>query len=128
MISLKGISILVVDDEKDLREILNDELSFFGATVTEAENGAQAFELLKKQRFDVLLSDIRMPVADGLQLLNNIKKGLSEKPKIFLNSGFNDITEDTAKSLGVIEIFTKPFKVDEMVESIADALALKKAA
>lgn len=124
MISLAGKLILVVDDEQMLREILVDELSMLGAQVLESENGTLAFELLKKRNFDVLISDVRMAGGDGLKLLNNIKEYLPIKPKLFLCSGFNDITKDSAKFLGVIEVFPKPFDADKIAQSVSEALQI----
>ncbi|MGZ3649575.1 MAG: response regulator [Bdellovibrionota bacterium] len=124
MISLKGKSILVVDDEPGIRELLSDELSEFGANVVCAENGSIAFGLLKKQQFDVVISDVKMAGGDGLTLLKDMKENLAARPKIFLNSGVDDVSKETANFLGVVEVFSKPFKINKIVQSIAAALGI----
>ncbi len=123
---LEGKSIMVVDDDRMLREILRDEFVFQGAKVTEAPNGSVAFDLLKKQPFDAVVSDVRMPDGDGRTLIRNIQSQLTRKPKVFLHSGFHDIPAEEAKKNGVIQIFSKPFDLDALVESLAEALKVKR--
>ncbi len=122
MTLLIGRTILVVDDEQDLREILCEELSAFGAKVSMAPSGRVALDLLESDKFDVLISDVRMADGDGITLLTQLKDKVAVKPKIFLCSGYNDITKESARGLGVIEIFSKPFQIDKMVRTIADSL------
>ncbi len=123
MKALDKISILVVDDEEALREILIEELTYHGATVVGADNGTLAFELLKKQTYDVVISDVRMPGGDGINLLKDIDRALFPKPKIFLCTGFSDLSELNAKNLGVLEVFPKPFDMEKMVQSVFKALS-----
>jgi CheY-like chemotaxis protein len=119
---LKGKKILVVDDEDFLREVLTEILSDAGAETQNAENGHDAFEILKKQHFDAVISDIRMPGGDGITLVENISQSLTDKPKIFLCSGFNDLPPEKAKKLGVVEVFPKPFSSDQLVIRVAEHL------
>ncbi len=119
---LIGITILVVEDERDLRDVIMECLEFRGATVVGVENGLLAFELLKKSYFDVVLSDVRMPGGDGIELIKNINQSLSPKPKVFLYTGYADITEQEAKLLGAIRIFPKPFDMKEMAIIIRQSL------
>ena len=120
---LKGVSILVVEDEVDLREIIAEILMSEGAVVSQAENGNRAFALLQKNDFDVVISDVRMPGGDGVDLLHCIDKNIPLKPKIFLCSGYNDLSPGDATKLGVIEMFSKPFNLTSMITSIARSVA-----
>jgi len=120
--SLQNKRILLVDDEDFLREVLSEIFNSAGAITTTAENGSIAFDLLQKDRFDVVISDIRMPGGDGLSLVENINTQLDYHPKVFLCSGFNDIPAEKTNTLDVVEIFTKPFSVDKMIESVSKAL------
>jgi DNA-binding NtrC family response regulator len=120
--SLSGKTILVVDDEEMLREILAEELMGRGATVFCAENGASALSLVRQRKFDAVISDVRMPGGDGISLIKSIREELLVKPKVFLCSGFNDLSKEDARDMGVIEIFGKPFKCDLIVRSVAKAL------
>ena len=68
---LLNVSILLVDDEVDLREIISEEFTSAGALVTCAENGRKAFEVLQKNKFDIVFSDVRMTGGDGIELIQN---------------------------------------------------------
>lgn len=120
---LKGISILVVDDEQDLRDTVMEIFEAEGAKVFGAHDSQSAFAMIQKQKFDVVMSDVRMPGGDGVDLLHHIEKSLTSKPKIFLCSGYNDLTPLDATRLGVIEMFSKPFNLNNMITSIARAVS-----
>ncbi len=74
MIDKNQISILVVDDEEDIRDVLEIALKDIGYTVFLAENGEKAFEIFKSERPDIVITDIKMPVMDGIELLKRIKQ------------------------------------------------------
>jgi len=65
--------ILIADDEKNIRELLRDELADRGSRVAVAENGLNALALLEKEEFDVLLLDLNMPGLAGLEVLKKLK-------------------------------------------------------
>ena len=69
---LKGKRLLIVDDEPDLREMLEFEFEMSGASVETAMNGRDALEKFKHQAFDLIISDIRMPGGDGVELIKNL--------------------------------------------------------
>lgn len=119
---LQDKRILLVDDEDFLREVLCEIFNSHGAITRSAENGTIAFDLLKSDHFDAVISDIRMPGGDGLSLAENINTRLHYRPKVFLCSGFNDIPPEKTETLDVVEIFSKPFSVDKMIESVSKAL------
>ncbi|MCX5807013.1 MAG: response regulator [Proteobacteria bacterium] len=66
--------ILIVDDDKDIRLLLNFILSKAGHIVMQAANGAEALELINKYRFKLIISDFKMPVMDGYELVKRLKK------------------------------------------------------
>ncbi len=68
------IHILVVDDEQDIREMVCRHLRFLGYSVSMAGNGKEALDKLAGEKFDIVISDIMMPVMDGVELLRNIRK------------------------------------------------------
>lgn len=117
MKALDGKRILVVDDEKLLREILRDEFANSGATCEEAENGNTALAMAKKNSYDIIVSDIRMPHGDGLHLLAEVIK-LPQRPMFFLCSGYADITRDEALRKGAKDLFSKPFDPQELVDAV----------
>lgn len=115
--------ILIVDDEDLLREILVEDLTSAGASVLDAANGTIAFDLLQKEKFDAVVTDIRMPGGSGIKLIKNIKAHFqSEGPQIFVCSGYNDMTLDETESLSVSYTFNKPFDRETFIQTLADYL------
>jgi hypothetical protein len=111
-------TVLVVDDEPMLREILRDVFELEGATVFEASNGTEAFELLQHESVHVVVSDIRMPGGDGIELLRNLRKRESNTPVVLLITGFTDLSTDAAYDIGADAILSKPFDVSELLERV----------
>ena len=102
--------LLVVDDEESLRTILRDELSHRNYVVKDAENGSTAIEILKAERHDVVLLDVRMPEMDGLEVLRLIRKD-NLANKVIMLTGVDElkIARDSLKS-GANDFMTKPFQ------------------
>lgn len=82
MKTLSQKKILVVDDEELLREIISEELSYYGAVVDTAENGKAALPLLKNNKYDALITDVRMPGGNGVELIKTITS-LNIRPPFF---------------------------------------------
>lgn len=113
---LKGKTLLVVDDEADLREIVSSELEFMGATVFQAENVSNAKSIMEQHKIDLIVSDIRMPGGTGVDLLNYIKAKSLNVPPIILITGFADITVEDAFNQGAEALLSKPFKLEELIQ------------
>jgi len=112
-----GKTIIVVDDEIDLREIVSEHLQMHGARVLEAENGTQAFEIATSQRPDAIISDVRMPNGDGVELLKRLRASQFATPPAFVfMTGYADITSDEVAKLGAQGMIGKPFKLQELNE------------
>lgn len=121
--NLDSKKILVVDDEADLREIVSSELEFMGANVFTAENVTEAQKILKENKIDLVISDIRMPGGTGIDLLDHIKTQYSTLLPVILITGFADITNEGAYALGAEALIHKPFKLDELLQT-AEKLCL----
>lgn len=123
--SLKQSSVMVVDDEPGLREVMAIELEMNGYEVFTAPNGRAAFELLAKQPVGVIktiVSDVRMPDGDGLELLDRVRERerLTGDPvRVILMTGFSGISRDEAKARGATEMLMKPFLIDELLTVIS---------
>lgn len=125
---LTGKKILVVDDELDLREIIGEDFELMGAEVVSAENGVAAFELVQKVHPDAIVSDIRMPGGDGVELLKKVRSSaLPVQPKVFLITGFADVTAQQAKELGAQGMLAKPFNLRQLREMVLKALEIEVA-
>jgi len=121
---LKGLKILVVEDDPDLLGILCEFLSMQGAEVAQALNGKEALACLNDNSIELVLSDVQMPVMDGVELIKAIKKMNNLTPKVFLTSGHSSLDEELAEKLGAAAFITKPFKLQHLLSSICDAFSI----
>lgn len=111
-----GKTIMLVDDEVDIREIIASELSFLGAKILEADNITSAFKIFETESLDLIISDIRMPGGTGVDLLDLIKKKRPDLPFILV-TGFADISLEDALDKGSEALLNKPFKLDELIQT-----------
>ena len=114
---LKDLSILVVDDEKELRDLLAEQLQNEGAILYRAGDVASAIAIVKGEKIDLILSDILMARGDGIELLKKVKQ-LPYQPKVILMTGFSRYTLDELKGLGSVAVLTKPFELSDLVQEI----------
>lgn len=115
---IAGKSILLVDDEIDLLEIIEEDLINYGCLVAKATNGLEALKLAKTQAFDFILSDIRMPGLDGTELLKKLKTETEVQTKFIFLSGQSNFIEDELKSMGAADIVNKPFNFDYLISTL----------
>jgi CheY-like chemotaxis protein len=117
--ALLGKTILVVDDEADLREIIAEDIEMLGATVHSADSGRAAFEIAKRVCPHVIVSDVRMAGGDGIELLKSVRgSSLNPQPAFFLITGFSDVTPDEAEKLGAQGMLSKPFNLKQLREMV----------
>jgi CheY-like chemotaxis protein len=120
---IKDATILIVDDELDLREILGAWFRREGARVLVAENGVEALKVIHANRVDVVVSDVRMPVMDGISLLKSIKGDNQYKSSVMFLSGFTDIEPREAYDLGIEAVMSKPVDRKELLAVVTRVLA-----
>ena len=118
--------ILVVEDEDMIRELLKDELEDFGAQVVEATNGKEALEYCNKEKFSLIITDLRMPGFGGVQFVKELykQKEQSEKlinPNVIVLTGNIDYDANELKSNGVLEVFFKPINFNEFLDYVCEA-------
>ncbi len=111
---MENKELLLVDDEKDIRDVLHLALSDMGYEVFEAENGAEALRIFKEVHPPIVLTDIKMPRMDGIELLQKVKHDNSETEVIMI-TGHGDM-DLAIKSLKyeATEFITKPVNVDAL--------------
>jgi putative two-component system response regulator len=121
-------TILVVEDNIDMRDIIVRTLSIEGFQVEEARNGAEAIEKIKNNKPDLIISDINMPQVDGLEFYRSLRKNPSwiTIPFIFLTSDTSPSTIQTGRELGVEDFLTKPIDNGDLV-NIVNARLLRAA-
>ncbi len=114
--------LLVVDDEKNLRLVIQKEMSRHGHDVETAGDGESAWELIEARDFDVLLCDINMPRLDGMGLLKRIKEKSPNPPEIIMLTGQGTVeTAITAMKLGAYDYLTKPYRIAELTALVKQA-------
>jgi twitching motility two-component system response regulator PilH len=115
--------VLVVDDSAEVREFLKAALELAGYRVETAENGEEAFAKVVRQRPDLIVLDVMMPVMDGLQLLLKLRSDLAPPlPPAILCSGF-DMTAEEALRRGAVRFLPKPIDARDLVAAVGDLLA-----
>lgn len=122
-------NILIVEDNTDIRQYLADELGR-NYSVWQAENGEQALELLKKQPIDLVLTDVMMPVMDGLQLCKHIKQNLStcHIPVIILSAKADIKEQLEGLQVGADDYIPKPFAMNVVAAKIRNLFRTRRRA
>ena len=117
------INILVIEDDRKMRDGLVEILSEEGYNVESAENGQVGLEKIKKNEFDVILTDLIMPVMGGMEVLMEIKH-IKPMANVIIITAFGTIENavDAIKA-GASDYITKPFKIDEVQTKIRMVLA-----
>ena len=118
-------SILVVDDSRPTREIESDILSSEGYMVDTAVDGAQAFKAARGKHYDLICTDLNMPVMDGFLLIENLKKNeeLSGIPVIVISSIANEKEQERALALGASRYIVKnSFNNSNLLEAVSDLI------
>ena len=110
--------ILIVDDEKMIREIIKKYAIFEGHTVIEASDGMEAIEICKKEQFDIIIMDVMMPELDGFSACKEIKK-FCETPVIMLSARGEEYDRIHGFEIGVDDYVVKPFSPKELMMRIS---------
>ncbi len=116
---LTGKRILLVEDERAVREALRILLSMDAHTIVEANNGAEAFALFQKERFDIVLTDHEMPFVKGNELAARIKKLAPHQPILMLTAYAHRPSFDNP----VDAVLNKPFDSTRLREIMAELLS-----
>ncbi|HKD80828.1 MAG TPA: response regulator [Candidatus Angelobacter sp.] len=119
---LKDASVLLVDDEPLLREIMAEWLRRTVKEVFCAENGDEAGPVLAAHKVDLVLSDVRMPVMDGIALLKKINLRGKHRPRMIFMTGFSDLTLREAHDMGADALLEKPMMREELLREAQRSL------
>src|SRR5437660_9409260 len=114
--------LLIVDDEQGMRQLLSIVFGREGHDVRVAENGRRALELLRSREADVIVSDVKMPDMDGIELLRAARELLPEVAVVLMTAFATVDTAREAFKLGADDFITKPFDVEELKLIVAKAL------
>lgn len=117
-----GHRVLVADDEAAVRELLMTSLSLADYGVETVADGRSALNRLQRERFDLLITDVRMPGLDGLALTREVRRLLPALPVIIVTGYSTESTAVEALNLGVAGYLRKPFRVTHVLGMVARAL------
>lgn len=117
---------LVVDDEPRLRQVLVNLMRHDGFTCLEAGNGAEALELLEHHRVTLLMSDLRMPRVDGIELLKQVRINWPDTAVVMITAVSDVEVAVSCLSMGASDYLTKPFHLDEVRARVSQALERRR--
>ena len=114
--------ILVIDDERSIRNTLKDILEFEKHQISLAENGKQALDMLQSHTFDLIFSDIKMPEMDGIELLGHFMEREIEAPIVMISGHGNIETAVECIKKGAFDFITKPIDLNRLLITVRNAL------
>ncbi len=116
--------ILIIEDEEDLREVIKDLLEIWDLDIDVAVDGLEGIECQKKQTYDLVISDLRMPRCSGLDVLKWMRTQSIQTPVIFQTGhGYADLKKDTENS-GILAILEKPWDHEVLMNLVKKAINL----
>ena len=119
------VRLLIVDDEKNIREVVREYASLNGYEADEAENGLEAVELVKANRYDCVILDIMMPILDGFSACKQIRQ-IQDVPVIMLSARQEEYDKLFGFELGVVDYVVKPFSPKELMARVKVAIERSK--
>ncbi|MBF0307912.1 MAG: response regulator [Magnetococcales bacterium] len=119
--------VLIIEDDRAIRQLLHDILEGAGYVVVEAKNGREGLHLFQKHPCDLVLTDILMPEVDGVGVIREMRSHHPGVPIVALSGGGMTVTAETslqvARKLGVNRTLSKPFAIAQVLDVVADLLA-----
>ncbi|MEW5993481.1 MAG: response regulator [Candidatus Zixiibacteriota bacterium] len=123
---MSSSSILVVDDELLIRDLLYDFFREQGWDIAVAESGEKALEILRSRTVDLVLADIKMPRMDGLELTSEIRENYPDLP-VVLMTGYPSVeTAVAALRNRAVDYVTKPFNINQLFKIISSLVKEKR--
>jgi CheY-like chemotaxis protein len=114
----RSYTILVIDDDERVRTLLKHILVFGGHQVIEASDGILGMKYLEEGQFDMVLTDLGMPVMNGWEVAKWVKSKAPQLPVGLITGWGKDLEEEKIKESGVDLIIGKPFQVSEVLEAV----------
>lgn len=118
-----ALKILIVDDEEIMHTLLSTFITEMGHQSHSAYTGEEAFQIVQDQSFDLVLTDVRMPGMDGLELLEKIHQHTPSLPVVVITGHGDPTMSEKAKALGAHDFFIKPLSLAQfmnLVQKIAE--------
>lgn len=117
-------SILTVDDSASMRQMVSFTLKGAGYDVVEAEDGQKALDACKRQKFDLVITDVNMPVMDGITYIRNLRNEANYKftPILMLTTESSSDKKAEGKTAGATGWIVKPFNPDQLLAVVKKVL------
>ena len=120
----KSRRVLVVEDERSVQDVLSELLRWMGFEVALAGNGVEALAIFIENSFDLVLTDLQMPVMDGSSLAHLIKERSPNTPVVLLTGADRETLRDKVKSGSIDSVLFKPFLLNDFQSTLRRVLAL----
>ena len=114
--------ILIIDDEKSIRKTLREILEYEKYQVDEAPDGAEGIAMVQKEKYDIVLCDIKMPKMDGIEVLDKIMQLSSDMPVVMISGHGNIETAVEAVKKGAFDFIAKPLDLNRLLVTIRNAM------
>jgi len=121
----KDTTILIVDDDPDMRRLVVFDFKKSGFHILEASGGNEAFQIVKNNKVDLVLTDIRMPDGDGIELLEKMRSLKSPAPPVILVSAYSELPQTEAFDRGAAAVFPKPYDRKELMTKVLATIKQK---
>jgi DNA-binding response OmpR family regulator len=123
MNNFSSITLLIVDDDSDLREILVSIFEAEGSVTISASGGYEALEKLKSNKVDLVITDMRMPKGSGYDLIREVRgdETYNSLP-IIVVTGYSDVRTSEMLEIGANALIPKPFNISQLFETVENCL------
>ncbi len=119
-------TIIIVDDDPPVREIMSEIIMSLGYHCLEATNGLEALEVINNNEFDIIITDIHMPGLNGLDLMTKVREITPESPFIVITGYYEDYSYDKIIQTGASDYIKKPFTIAEFEKKITRILVERR--
>jgi len=120
---LQSLTILYAEDEVGIRKNIADSLGYYAKEVLEASNGQEAFEMYKEKSPDIILSDIHMPVLNGIEFIKKVRETNKKVPVVMITAHTDKEYLLDAIELHMEKYIVKPLVLDELLETLEKCIA-----
>jgi two-component system nitrogen regulation response regulator NtrX len=114
--------LLIIDDEKSIRKTLREILEYEKYQVDEAADGAEGLTMIQKEKYDIVLCDIKMPKMDGIEVLDKVMELAADTPVVMISGHGNIETAVEAVKKGAFDFIAKPLDLNRLLVTIRNAM------
>ncbi|OGC90830.1 MAG: hypothetical protein A2W25_12920 [candidate division Zixibacteria bacterium RBG_16_53_22] len=124
---MPAFSVLVVEDEADVRDVINEILALYGYSVTSAADGLEGWKLARASNYDLIITDLGIPGISGLELVRRIRAASIKTPVLIITGVIFDNSDSEIRAFQPCDVLLKPFRIDDLLKKIALLAAKIKA-